>query len=97
MKNKDLTDKELEILIEEGLTDDERRIRELSNPKSLYIKLKEYSYTCSDGCCTDYGITTELNGEELPLHNSDTYTIVKQILENLGYVVEIEETYVTNI
>ncbi len=97
MKNKDLTNEELEILIEEGLTDDERRIRELTTPKSIHILLKEYSYTCSDGCCTDYGTITELNGEELPLHNSDTYTIIKQILENLGYVVEIEETYVTNI
>jgi hypothetical protein len=59
----------------------------------LNIKLEEYCHTCGDGCCTDYGTITTVNGEELPCHNQDASTIVKQILEHLGYKVEMEEEY----
>jgi len=57
------------------------------------IELNEYCYTCSDGCCTDYGTITKVNGEECDTHNQDAGTIVKQILEKLGYEVELIETY----
>jgi hypothetical protein len=58
----------------------------------MKIELINYSYNCADGCCTDYGTITKVDGIELPLHNTDTLTIVQQILENLGYVVEITES-----
>ncbi len=61
--------------------------------KELKIELHEYSYTCGDGCCYNYGTITTINGEELSCHNTDTATILKQILEHLGYKVEIDETY----
>lgn len=61
--------------------------------KKVKIKLKQYSYNCADGCCANYGTITTVNGEELPCHNSDTYTIVQQILEHLGYEVEMDEEY----
>jgi hypothetical protein len=57
------------------------------------IELNEYMYDCSDGCCTNYGTITKVNGEELDCHNIDTSTIIKGILEKLGYEVEIIETY----
>jgi hypothetical protein len=58
--------------------------------KTLKIKLEEYDYKCTDGCCDHYGTITTINGVELPCHNTDTETIVKQILEHLGYKVEFE-------
>lgn len=60
-----------------------------NNIEELNIELDEYSYDCSDGCCHNYGVITTLNGEELPIHNSDTETILKQVLEHLGYKVNI--------
>jgi len=61
--------------------------------QKLNIKFDEYDYKCGDGCCTHYGIVTSINGVELPAHNTDHSTIVRQILEHLGYEVEIEETF----
>lgn len=43
------------------------------------------------GCCTNYGTITTVNGVELESHNQDSYTMIKQILEHLGYEVEITE------
>ena len=56
----------------------------------LKIKLEEYGYSCSEGCCYNYGIITTVNGVQMPLHNTDTGTILKQVLEYLGYKVEID-------
>jgi hypothetical protein len=58
--------------------------------KNIKIKLTEYGHHCGDGCCYNYGTITSVNGVELPSHNQDAETIVKQILEHLGYSVEIE-------
>jgi hypothetical protein len=57
------------------------------------IKFKEYYYNCGDGCCTNYGTITTVNDVELDSHNQDTETIVKGILEHLGFEVEIENEY----
>lgn len=57
--------------------------------KELSIKLTDYCHKCGDGCCTNYGNITEVNGEELPCHNQDAETILKQVLEHLGYKVNI--------
>jgi hypothetical protein len=61
--------------------------------QKIKIEMDEWMYNCSDGCCTEYGTTTKVNGEELPLINEDTGTIVKMVLEHLGYEVELIETY----
>ncbi len=61
--------------------------------RPIKIKLEEYGYRCPEGCCYNYGIKTTVNGEELPFQNTDTETIVKGILEKLGYNVTIESTY----
>lgn len=59
----------------------------------LNIKIDEYYYNCSDGCCTNYGTITTVNELELPCHNQDAPTMIKQILEHLGYEVEMEFLY----
>ena len=61
--------------------------------KHLDIILTEYDYKCADGCCDHCGIITEINGVELSCHNTDTETILKQILEHLGFEVTITNQY----
>jgi len=61
--------------------------------KKININLHEYSHQCGDACCFDYGTITTVNGVELPLHNQDAGTILQQVLEHLGYEVEITYSY----
>lgn len=65
----------------------------LTSNQSIKIKLHDYSYSCTDGCCTDYGTKVTVNGEELPTTNQDVATILQSVLTHLGYDVEVEETY----
>ena len=58
--------------------------------KNLNITLEDYDSTCGDGCCHDYGTITTVNGVELECHNTDPESIIRQILEHLGYNVTIE-------
>lgn len=60
--------------------------------KNIKITFHDYEYTCGDGCCLNYGTITTVNGEELDFHNQDKETIIRGILEKLGYNVEIENT-----
>lgn len=55
----------------------------------INIELCEYSYSCGDGCCFNYGTITKVNGIPLPLHNQDAPTIVEQILSHMGYKVRV--------
>lgn len=64
--------------------------------KKLKVEINDYTYDCADGCCTDFGTQVIVNGVELDLHNQDIGTIVRQILEYLGYEVELIETYEHN-
>lgn len=57
------------------------------------INLTDYSYTCGDGCCSDYGTKVTVNGVELPCHNSDAQTILIGVLEHLGYEVDLTSEY----
>lgn len=59
----------------------------------LKIELNEYWYKCGDGCCDNYGTVTKINGIEMNAHNQDVQTILQQVLEHLGYDVEIETRY----
>ena len=56
----------------------------------LNITLRDYHYKCGDGCCDEYGTVTTVNGIELDLRNEDRETILQQVLEHLGYEVEID-------
>lgn len=56
----------------------------------LKIILKEYGYSCGDGCCYNYGTIATVNGVELPFHNQDVATILEGVLKHLGYEVEVE-------
>jgi hypothetical protein len=61
--------------------------------KPIKITFEHYGSYCGDGCCQGDFIKTLVNGEELDFGNTDTETIVKGILEKLGYNVTIESTY----
>ena len=61
--------------------------------QKVTIVLDDYDYDCGDGCCTNYGTTTMVDGVELFSHNQDPETILKQVLEHLGFEVDITQTY----
>jgi len=57
------------------------------------ITLTDYWTKCGDGCCDNYGTVTNVNGVDLPSHNQDVDTILTQVLEHLGYEVELTHEY----
>lgn len=61
--------------------------------KKVKIVIDEYDYTCFDKCCTTFGLAVKVNGVDLPCENMDVGTQVQQILEHLGYEVDLTETY----
>lgn len=65
----------------------------MTKEEKIKIELLEYTYDCADGCCTNYGTITKVNGTQLDCQNQDTETILREILEHLGYDVEIETSY----
>ena len=53
----------------------------------LKIELTDYN---SDSY-NDYGTITKVNGELLPFRNMDRATILEQVLNHLGYTVDVIE------
>lgn len=72
---------------------DESNVAPDSNRPKIKVTLNEYTYNCSDGCCTNFGTKTTVNGIELSNHNQDTETITLQILDHLGYDADVERIY----
>ena len=62
-------------------------------PQKIKIELDEWDSSCSDGCCLSFGTTIKVDGVQLDSTNQDAGTIVREILEHLGYEVELVETY----
>jgi hypothetical protein len=60
--------------------------------KEVNIELKEYSYDCPDGCCTQYNTQIIVDGTELDNSFDDVDTVLKYVLEHLGYKVNITRT-----
>lgn len=68
--------------------------------KKLKLLLKDWNYTCGDGCCYEYGTIIEINGEEVRhpddklLSNvylgNDVELALRSVLKYLGYEVEVE-------
>jgi hypothetical protein len=61
--------------------------------KKVKLATQDWSYTCSDGCCYEYGQRLYVNGKELEhvdIHE-DPHEAITKVLKQLGYVVEWEE------
>ena len=63
------------------------------NKEKLKIEIDDYWYDCADGCCTYTGTTVKINGVELSTDSSNVQDIVEDILQHLGYKVEVIKTY----
>jgi hypothetical protein len=61
--------------------------------KPLVIEFNEYDYNCADGCCNYWGLQVMVDGVVMNADNLDVQTQVRQILEHLGYRVEIINKY----
>lgn len=68
-------------------------MKHLTSKMKVEITFKHYDNSCGDGCCVDYGTVTEVNGEEVESYSQDIDTILKGILEKLGYNVTIANIY----
>ena len=75
--------------------------------KSLKITLKEWDYTCGDGCCTEYGTQILIDGKEVEHYDEeqvvnayigcDVEVALKSVLKHLGFGnIEIEREYETD-
>ena len=58
--------------------------------QKIKLTFKDWDYTCGDGCCYDYGTDVFVNGEEVSTHQSNLEQTLRDVLEHLGYEVEIE-------
>lgn len=66
----------------------------------IKITFEDWGYTCSDGCCTNFGTKLYLNDKELQHPNpeiwdnnyvgEDVETALHAVLKELGYNVEFE-------
>ena len=59
------------------------------------VKIELIDYDCSDcaTCFEEYGTITKVNGKELYFRNTERGFIIKAILEELGFIVELIERY----
>jgi len=65
-----------------------------SKKETLEISLKDWDYSCSDGCCYEWGIHCKLNGELVAnIMYADANAAVnsiKAILSVLGYKANVD-------
>ena len=59
----------------------------------IKIDLKNWTHTCGDGCCTEWGVDILLNGKELEGNGGDVKETLTVIFKELGINVEINEDY----
>ena len=57
--------------------------------KKLTVTLKPWYYTCSDGCCSEYGTTVTVNGISVTDNGDQDHVLLTAILNHLGYDVDI--------
>lgn len=61
--------------------------------EKLVILMEHWATSCSDGCCYEEGNTTIINGVELENKSDSISNILQDILEHLGFEVEINEIW----
>jgi hypothetical protein len=59
------------------------------NDQPLNINLHEFGYSCGDGCCYNYGTVVTVNNIELDSNDQEAGTMLKNVLDHLGYNVNI--------
>jgi hypothetical protein len=59
----------------------------------VLIEIKEWDYTCGDGCCTDYGHRISVNGVECENEYSggNVEQAIEFVLNQLNVKFEIKE------
>jgi hypothetical protein len=56
----------------------------MTDKKKIIITRKSYDYTCGDGCCSEYGWTWYVDGENV--HSSPCeHNALVAILDHLGF------------
>jgi len=66
----------------------EAEVERLNAPIKVKISKRPYSYECGDGCCTEWGETWYVDGEEIASGPCED-NLLQRILERLGFDAEI--------
>jgi hypothetical protein len=66
----------------------EAEVAMLNAPIKVKISKRPYSYECGDGCCTEWGETWYVDGEEIASGPCED-NLLQRILERLGFDAEI--------
>lgn len=56
----------------------------------MKIKLENYDYFCSDGCCREWGVTCFIDGDEFGRFGDAEAALVAVLEQKFGVDVEIE-------
>lgn len=58
--------------------------------QKINITLEDYDCADCTTCYEEYGTIVTVDGVEMPYRNQDVKTILEQVLDHLGYEVNIE-------
>lgn len=66
--------------------------------QEIDIKLRDWDYTCGDGCCYDYGTELLINGESIDDESGsyigdNVHRSLEEVLKVTGFKFKIEQTY----
>ena len=59
----------------------------------MKIRIVDYYYSQSCGCCTESGVKIFVDGEECDQHFCDTGEALAYLLRHMGHEVELENDY----
>lgn len=95
---KEIFDFDFDLIFTENQTEIYIHVKDFDNvldkyDKRLEIELTNWSNSCADGCCYEYGLETKVNGVVIDTHNGGLSVVLQKVLEHLGYKVNINEDY----
>lgn len=58
------------------------------------VVIQDYHYSCSDGCCDEYGSHVYVNGKEVGSYSDGIdANVLEDVLKELGIQAEVEHEY----
>lgn len=57
------------------------------------IVIQDYHYSCSDGCCDEYGSNLYVNGKEVGTYSEIDENMLEDVLREFGIEAEVKHEY----
>jgi hypothetical protein len=84
----DVVDVEFAQQLERELAASKAEVERINASIKVKISKRPYQYECGDGCCTEWGETWYVDGEEIASGPCED-NLLQRILERLGFDAEI--------